>query len=350
MPGLRARFFVGLQRPLVHRMAPMFKVLSFLSRYLIYVIPVTMVLGFGFGLVAPTGWLKSLIIPLTFLMVYPMMVTLKLAKVLEGGDTKAQALTQLINFGVTPFIAYGLGLFFFPNQPYYAIGLLLAALLPTSGMTISWTGFAGGNLGAAVKMTVIGLILGSLATPLYVQWLMGATVPIDLMAVFLQIVFIVFLPMAAGHFTQSHLLKKYGQKAFQSEWAPRFPPFSTLGVLGIVFVAMALKAQQLVADPGQLLQVVWPLLALYGINYLLSTLVGKLFLPRGDAIALVYGTVMRNLSIALALAMSAFGSAASDAALVITMAYIIQVQSAAWYVRLTDKLFGPRPAAPKPAA
>ena len=71
----------------------------------------------------------------------------------------------------------------------------------------------------------------------------------------------------------------------------------------------------------------------------------KLLLPRGDAIALVYGTVMRNLSIALALAMNAFGSASSDAALVITLAYIIQVQSAAWYVKLTDTLFGKKPAA-----
>ena len=83
---------------------------------------------------------------------------------------------------------------------------------------------------------------------------------------------------------------------------------------------------------------------------MISTVAGKLFLPRGDAIALVYGTVMRNLSIALALAMSAFGSASSDAALVITLAYIIQVQSAAWYVHFTDKLFGPKPAAPKTAA
>ena len=39
---------------------------------------------------------------------------------------------------------------------------------------------------------------------------------------------------------------------------------------------------------------------------------------------------MRNLSIALALAMNAFGDAASEAALVITLVYIIQVQSAAW--------------------
>ena len=70
-------------------------------------------------------------------------------------------------------------------------------------------------------------------------------------------------------------------------------------------------------------------------------MVGKLLLPRGDAIALVYGTVMRNLSIALAVAINAFGAAGSDAALVIALAYIIQVQSAAWYVKLTDRLFGP---------
>jgi ACR3 family arsenite efflux pump ArsB len=317
-----------------------FKLLSLLSKNLILAIPVMMVLGFGFGLLAPTAWLKLLIVPLTFLMVYPMMVTLKLTKVLEGGDSKAQLLAQLINFAIIPFVAFGLGQTFFPTQPYYAMGLLLAALLPTSGMTISWTGFAGGNLGAAVKMTVLGLILGSLATPFYVQWLMGATVPVDLWAVFSQIFFIVFLPMVAGHFTQSYLLKKYGQKAFQAEWGPKFPPFSTLGVLGIVFVAMALKAQQLATQPAELLHLVGPLLALYGINFLLSTLVAKIFLPRGDAIALVYGTVMRNLSIALALAMNAFGSAASDAALVITLAYIVQVQSAAWYVKLTDRLFG----------
>jgi predicted Na+-dependent transporter len=62
---------------------------------------------------------------------------------------------------------------------------------------------------------------------------------------------------------------------------------------------------------------------------------------RGDAIALVYGTVMRNLSIALAIAITVFGAKqGSEIALIIAMGYIIQVQSAAWYVKLTDKIFG----------
>jgi len=92
-----------------------------------------------------------------------------------------------------------------------------------------------------------------------------------------------------------------------------------------------------------LLVIFIPLLLLYAANFTLSTIVGKNMFSRGDGIALVYGTVMRNLSIALAIAINAFGEAGANAALVIALAYIIQVQSAAWYVTLTSCLFGPVP-------
>ena len=317
--------------------------LSRMTRNLTVAIPVAMLLGLGYGLIAPTAWLRALIVPLTLLMVYPMMVNLKLRTLFVGGDGKAQVLAQTINFAVIPFVAFALGRLWFPEQPYFALGLLLASLLPTSGMTIAWTGFAKGNLPAAIKMTVVGLILGSLLTPFYVQWLMGATVAVDLFAVFLQIVLVVFLPMLAGQLTQAYLLRRHGQQAFQLHWAPRFPPLSTLGVLGIVFVAIALKGATLVAHPEMLLDILLPLFVLYLFNYAFSTFIARRLLPRGDAIALVYGTVMRNLSIALALAMNAFGAAGEDAALLIAVAYVIQVQSAAWYVKFSDRFFGPKP-------
>lgn len=321
----------------------MWKLLGKLNKNLVIAIPIMMLAGFAFGIMTDAAFLKNLIIPFTFLMVYPMMVTLKIRKVLEGGDGKAQFIAQLINFALIPFVAFALGKVFFPHSPFLALGLLLAALVPTSGMTISWTGFAGGNLAAAVKMTVIGLILGSLATPFYVQALMGTQVDMNLPGIFKQIILIVFLPMLAGFCTQQLLIKKHGQKGFQENWAPRFPAMSTIGVLGIVFIALALKARGIAAAPEMLLKILLPLLLLYVFNYLLSTLTGRALLPRGDAIALVYGTVMRNLSIALAVAINAFGSAGSDAALVIALAYIIQVKSAAWYVKLTDRIFGPQP-------
>lgn len=328
----------------------MWNFLLSINKKLFWAIPIMMSLGFLFGRYVQQETvqsLKALILPLTFLMVYPMMVTLNIKHLQDGiRNVRLQVLTQAINFCLVPFLAYGLGLYFFPDNHYMALGLLLASLLPTSGMTISWTGFARGNMGAAINMTVIGLTLGSLATPFYVRMLMGAKVDMDMLLVVKQICYIVFIPMILGQLTRSWLLKRYGQPEFKKSWGPRFPSLSTLGVLGIVFVAIALKAQQLSQDPAVLWQILQPLLVLYAANFLIGTLVGRLFFVRGDAIALVYGTVMRNLSIALALSINAFGAQGADAALVIAVAYIIQVQAAAWYVKFTDLFFGPVPVEP----
>ncbi|MGM0645310.1 MAG: universal stress protein [Thermodesulfobacteriota bacterium] len=328
----------------------MWKLLATISKHLIIAIPIMMLLGFIFGVLVDASPLKALIIPFTFLMVYPMMVNLKIKKVFEGGDGKAQLLTQAINFGIIPFVAFGLGLLFFRDSPYMALGMLLAGLVPTSGMTISWTGFAKGNVASAVKMTVIGLTLGSLATPFYVQFLMGASIEVNILAVMKQIVIIVFIPMLAGFLTQQGLIKRYGQQAFQQQWAPKFPTLSTLGVVGIVFIAMALKAKAIAGAPQMLLYILMPLVIIYAFNFALSTFIGVKFLSRGDGIALVYGSVMRNLSIALAIAINAFGSEGSSAALVIAVAYIIQVQSAAWYVKFSDAIFGAASEEAAPAA
>jgi ACR3 family arsenite efflux pump ArsB len=319
----------------------MWKALSWLKDNLVFSVPIFMIGGIIFGVFTDPSFLKSLIIPLTFLMVYPMMINLQIAKVLSGGDFSLQLVTQLINFAVVPFFAFGIGKIFFNDQPLILLGLLLTSLLPTSGMTISWTGFAKGNLNSAIKMTVIGLIAGSIATPFYAKWLMGKVVEIPLSDVFQQIVIIVFLPMLLGFATKQILLKTVGESKYNKQLKKQFPVFSTIGVLGIVFVAMALKAKSIVGNPTIILSYFVPLIIIYFGNFALSTLIGKFFFNREDAIALVYGTVMRNLSIALAIAMTAFGKEqGSEIALIIAMGYIIQVQSAAWYVKFTDKIFG----------
>jgi len=326
----------------------MWKVLNWLQKNLVWSIPLAMLAGLGFGQVADPGFLRGAILPLTFLMVYPMMVTMNVKELLKPGGGQLQGTALVINFVLMPAIGYGMGLLFFADQPMVRLALLLTALLPTSGMTISWTGFAKGNVPAAVKMTVVGLIVGSLLVPVYLKALLGAVVEIPVLQVFGQIALIVFLPLLLGTLTQRWLIARHGEPRFNGHYKPKFPPFSTLGVLGIVFVSMALKSQDIFTQPTLLPGLLLPLVLLYAINFLLSTLVGKAMFKRGDAIALVYGTVMRNLSIALAIAMGVFGAQGADAVLLIALAYIVQVQAAAWYVKLTDRLFGsPPPAASK---
>ena len=309
--------------------------MSRINKNLVLAIPVMLLLGFGAGLVFDPTPLKVLILPFTFLMVYPMMVNLKFKKVLEGGDTKAQVITQVINFTLLPLLAFGLGRLFLADRPYLVLGLLLVGIIPTSGMTISWAGLAKGNVEAAIKMTVVGLILGALATPFYVQWLAGAGLAMDPVSIARQMAIIVFLPLAAGFTTRRLLIRRLGRADFQKRLAPKFPPYSTLGVLAIVFIAMALKSETIVASPQVLLRITLPLILFYTASYLLSTIIGRATLDRPDALALVFGSSMRNLSIALALAINAFGPSGSEAALVVAVAYVIQVQSAAWYVKLS---------------
>lgn len=316
------------------------KYLFFMQKNLFVLIPVIMLLGFFFGISASADFLTVTILPLTFLMVYPMMVNLQLRKILERGDGKVQLFTQIINFLIVPFVAYGFGRVFFPDNHYMALGILLVGLLPTSGMTISWTGMAKGNITAAVKMTVFGLLLGSFLAPFYMKMLMGTEIEIKIGKVFMQIVTIVIVPLLLGNLTRRLLIAKYGMAHFQQKLKMRFPPFSTLGVLGIVFVAMALKARGIADNPAILLKILVPLTLFYIINVIFSIVVGKMFFKRDNAIALLYGTVMRNLSIALAIAITTFGWEGADIAIVIALGYIIQVQLAAWVVKLTDSIYG----------
>lgn len=59
--------------------------LSWLQKNLILSIPLTMLVALLYGYFSEVSYLKNLIIPLTFLMVLPMMITLPIRKVFEGG-------------------------------------------------------------------------------------------------------------------------------------------------------------------------------------------------------------------------------------------------------------------------
>lgn len=311
---------------------------AFLQNRLVVLLPVSMLAGFAYGITGTTEMLKDAVLPITFFLVFPMMVGIDIRKLFDKGDLRLQVITLLINFIIVPLSAFGLGLLAFPHAPWLRLGLLLASLLPTSGMTVSWTGMSKGNVPEAVKMTVIGLLGGALSVPVYISLLMGEAVSMPLSMVATQIAVIVLLPLLLGTATRSVLVRSIGEKRFGNEIKPLLPGLSTLGVLTLVFVAIALKAPAILADPGLLWNTFWPSLVLYAFNFTGSSLVGRWLFPVAEAKALVFGTVLRNLSIALALLMGLAGQKGGEAALIVTWGFVIQVQGAAWYVRYADRI------------
>ncbi len=312
-------------------------ILAWIKKNLIISILVSMSLGVLIGANINMSFLSVTILPLTFVLVYPMMVTLNLGSIFGKMNVKLQLVTQLINFIIYPLVAFGLGLLFFREDPYLRLGLLMIGLLPTSGMTISWTVMAKGNVNSAIKMVVFGLLLGAFLSPLYITFFLGEAVNVPMMKIFTQIIVVVLLPLIAAYITQIVLKKKYGTEKFNRKIKPKFPLVSILGVVLIIFVAMSLKADKLVQNPTILIDILVPLILMYISFGFISLAVAKLFFNREDGIALSNGTLVRSLSVALAISLSAFQS--FEIILLISVAYTLQVQLAAWNVRLAEKIY-----------
>jgi arsenite transporter len=252
--------------------------LSGLGKKLVILIPAAMAAGLLVGAFVDTRALAGMVVPLTMLMVYPMLIGFKPKDALSLADRKPVGLAMVLNFLVLPLIAFALARLFFADDAGLYVGMILAGLFPTSGMTISWTGFAKGNVRAAVQMTVIGLILASTLAPLYLFGLAGAVVEVDLLSVLTTVLLIVGLPMLAGSLTRIGIVRARGMAEF-ARLQPAFQGLSTLGVLAIVFVAMALKAPMIIAHPALLAWVLVPVVIFYALNYLIAIVAGRALLP-----------------------------------------------------------------------
>lgn len=313
--------------------------LNFVQKKKGYAIPLTMLLGIVYGMFFDASALKKAIVPLSIFMVYPMMVTMNFRFRVVKENAKVFWVGQMVNFILIPIIGAIVGKLFFAKEPYMQLGVVLIALIPTSGMPLSWIGFAKGNVPGAAKPSVFSLLLGLLLAPFYLKLIMDKAIELPFYSLVKQLIIVAYIPMIFGYFTQRLLIQRFGEEPFQKIYKPMFPPKATWGVLGVVFIAMALKAQTIVANPVLLLSILAAVLLFYAFVYIVSVSIGHVFFHREKAIALTLGTAMRNHSIALALAMTVFLEEGGEMALLIALALFVQVQSATWYVNFAQKPF-----------
>ena len=101
---------------------------------------------------------------------------------------------------------------------------------------------------------------------------------------------------------------------------------------------MSLRAKVIINNPMILIDMLIPLVIMYILFVVVSLTTAKFFFNKEDGIALSNGTLVRSLSLALAITLAAFPEAKLTA-LLIAIAYTLQVQIAAWNVKLAQKLY-----------
>lgn len=309
---------------------------------LIYVVVASLVAGLAFGQVAGAGTkslLKAAVLPVLFLMIYPMMINIDLKELSNlRRHAKPVGLSLVVNFAVAPLVAVGLARIFFAGNPAYAVGLFFIALIPASGMTAAWTGLADGDLEAALVAMAVNLLAAVAILPAYLPVLVPASVAFDPAALYRQLAQVVVLPMVAGNLTRRVLLRRYGSDGFR-QLKPMFGGLSSVGVMVIVFIAMTMRSQSILADPVTSASTVVPLVIFYAALLAVGTGLGRALLDTERGIALVYATSMRNLSIALAIVVGA-GSAPAEAVLPIALAYTLQPPLGAVYMHYRRDVVG----------
>ncbi len=306
----------------------------FVKNNLPYIILVMMILGLVNGYFNGVSYLKVLITPVLFLMVYPMMINLNLARVFHHlSNPKPLLLSLIINFLISPGLAYVISKVFLAGHFELMMGLILISLIPTSGMTASWTGLAKGNMEMALIMISANLLLSILIIPVYLKLFLGQLVAINTVVIIKSLLKVVIIPLILGDLTRRFIISKYGERKFK-EIKPNFGGISALGVAIIVFIALSLKSKIILGDLSLVLTAIIPLVVYYGLLLLISVSIGNRLLNYQDKIALIYGTQMRNLTVALGLTLNTFGGLA---VFLIALAYIIQVPIGAFYMHIIKK-------------
>jgi predicted Na+-dependent transporter len=99
----------------------------------------------------------------------------------------------------------------------------------------------------------------------------------------------------------------------------------------IVFIAMAMRAESILADPVASGVTIVPIIIFYAGLLLIGAALGRALLDTASGVALVYATSMRNLSIAVAVVVAA-PTVPQTAVLPIALAYLLQPPLGAVYM------------------
>jgi len=199
----------------------------------------------------------------------------------------------LAQFTIMPVLAWTLACLFSLDDAL-TLGVVLVGCCPGGTASNVITYLAKGDLALSVGMTGVSTLLAPLLTPLLTWLLAGHSVDVDVLKMFLSILWVVVLPIVAG------LLVKWLWPRFTGRATDYLPAFSSLAIALIVGIIISANASKLLTS-GLLIVLVVVLHNLSGLG--LGFLIGRflrLNLAKRKAISIEVG--MQNSGLASQLA------------------------------------------------
>jgi ACR3 family arsenite transporter len=269
---------------------------------------------------------------LLWLMIYPMMLRIDLASVMEvRRRPRGILVTLFVNWLVKPFSMAFLGWLFFKHvfaawiEPsmadQYLAGVIILAAAPCTAMVFVWSYLTDGDPAyTLVQVSLNDLVMLLLFAPIVTFLVTGAsnlTVPFDVL-LYSVLIFIV-VPLVLGSASRVALLRYRGQRWFNDVLLPRFQPITTLALLATLVLIFAFQADNLTGRFSHVLLIAVPILILVYFNaslaYGLMRFVGAPYSVAAPG-ALIGASNFFELAVATAIALYGAGSGAALATVV----------------------------------
>ncbi len=246
------------------------KRLAFFERYLTVWVFLCMVAGLLLGRFAP-GLTESLskmefgkgsqvnvpIAVLIWLMIFPMMLKIDFGSL--GGiarKPKGLLVTLFVNWLVKPFSMAFLAWVFFQHvfkawvEPEmaknYTAGLIILAAAPCTAMVFVWSYLTDGDPAYTLVQVAVNDLIMLVAFAPIVMFLCGvANVVVPSKVLITSVVVFIVIPLAAGYFTRSALLKTHGNDWFEQSFLPKFHPVTVFALLATLVLIFAFQSKNL---------------------------------------------------------------------------------------------------------
>ena len=310
--------------------------LSVLDRFLPAWILAAMAVGLGLGRAVPglndalgkvaIGGTSLPIAIGLLVMMYPVLAKVRYDRLdAVTGDKKLMITSLALNWIAGPAVMFALAWAFLPDLPTYRSGLIIVGLARCIAMVIIWNDLACGDREATAVLVALNSVfqvlafglLGWFYLDLLPGWLglgNGQHLHISGLAVGLNVLIYLGIPLVAGFLTRRVGEARLGRARYESRVLPRLGPWALYGLLFTIVILFALQGKTITSRPGDVARIALPLLCYFAIMWFGSFALGKrIGLPYHRTATLAFTAAGNNFELAIAVAIATFGVTSGQA-------------------------------------
>jgi len=286
---------------------------------------------------------------LIWLMIYPMMMKVDFASIKNvRREPRGLYVTWVVNWLIKPFTMFGLAAFLFyvvfkawiPEElaREYLAGAVILGAAPCTAMVFVWSHLTRGNPAyTVVQVATNDLIILVAFVPIVVFLLGigGVSIPWD--TLLLSVVLFVVIPLAAGIWTRTAVIKNKGIEYFQEQFIPRFNNTTIVGLLLTLVLIFSFQGGVILGNPLHILLIAIPLTIQTFVIFFIAYLVSKRLRLCHD-VAAPAGLIGASnfFELAVAVAITIFG-ASSPVVLVTIVGVLVEVPVMLALVRIANR-------------